>query len=32
MEPTMAKTHEFLSYLMPLIDCIDSECAEFIQR
>lgn len=32
MEPTMAKTHEFLAYLMPLINCIDSECAEFIQR
>ncbi|CAF1129133.1 unnamed protein product [Adineta ricciae] len=32
MEPTMKKTCDLLSYLMPLINCINSECAEYMQR
>ncbi|CAF0892378.1 unnamed protein product [Adineta steineri] len=32
MEPTMEKTRDLLSYLMPLIHCINSECAEYMQR
>ena len=32
MEPTMEKTRESLSYLMPLINCINSECAEYMER
>ncbi|CAF1121496.1 unnamed protein product [Rotaria sp. Silwood1] len=32
MEPTMEKTRDSLSYLIPLINCINSECAEYIQR
>ncbi|CAF0923151.1 unnamed protein product [Rotaria sordida] len=32
MEPTMEKTRDLLSYLMPLINCVNSECAEYMQR
>ncbi|CAF4778033.1 unnamed protein product [Rotaria sp. Silwood2] len=32
MEPTMEKTRDSLSYLMPLINCVNSECAEYMQR
>jgi len=32
MEPTMEKTRDSLSYLMPLINCINSECAEYMER
>jgi hypothetical protein len=32
MEPTMEKTRDLLSYLMPLINSINSKCAEHMQR
>jgi len=32
MGPTMEKTRDLLSYLMSLINCINSECAEHMQR
>ncbi|CAF1015674.1 unnamed protein product [Rotaria sordida] len=32
MEPTMEKTRDSLLYLMPLINCINSECAEYMER
>ncbi|UJR30127.1 hypothetical protein I4U23_017668 [Adineta vaga] len=32
MEPTMEKTRDSLSYLLPLINCINSECAEYMER
>lgn len=32
MEPTMERTREELSYLMPLINCINSECAEYMEK
>ena len=32
MAPTMEKTRDLLSYLMPLIHSINSECAEYMQR
>ncbi|CAF3234202.1 unnamed protein product [Rotaria socialis] len=32
MEPTMEKTRDLLSYLMPLINCTNSKCAEYMQR
>jgi hypothetical protein len=32
MEPTMEKTRDLLSYLMPLINSINSECAEYMQK
>lgn len=32
MEPTMDKTRVELSYLMPLINCINSECAEYMEK
>lgn len=32
MGPTMERTRDLLSYLMPLINCINSKCAEYMQR
>ncbi|CAF3462438.1 unnamed protein product [Rotaria socialis] len=32
MEPTMEKTRDSLAYLMPLINCVNSECAEYMER
>lgn len=32
MGPTMEKTRDLLSYLMPLINSIHSECAEYLQK
>ncbi|CAF1111409.1 unnamed protein product [Adineta ricciae] len=32
MEPTMEKTRDSLNYLMPLINCIHSKCAEYMER
>ena len=32
MEPTMEKTRDLLYYLMPLINSVNSECAEHMQR